>query len=124
MPFVKTTFSLVSNDASLADSDVYSAVLVTLCRQIGQLAQCCEMLVGELVAEVDKVAARTHNLVEKTSKLAAKIEQLDDEAASARKCKFECHCCCEARVQCVTYFSLNWFNAIKQLSYSEYFARV
>jgi hypothetical protein len=85
MPFVKTTFSLVANDESLADSDVYSAVLVALCRQIGQLAHCCELLVGDLVAEVDKVAARTQNLIEKTSKLAAKIEQLDDEAVSASK---------------------------------------
>jgi hypothetical protein len=44
------------------------------------------MLVGDLVAEVDRVTARTQSLIERTTKLAIKVEQLDDdEPVSARK---------------------------------------
>lgn len=80
MPFVKTTLSLVSNDSSLIDPDRHSAILVELCRQIGELAQCCDLLIGELVAEVEKITNRTQSLVERTSKLATKVESLDDES--------------------------------------------
>ena len=80
MPLVKTTLSLVSNDSSLIDPDRHSFILVTLCRQIGELAQCSELLIGELVAEVEKVTNRTQSLVERTSKLATKVESLDGES--------------------------------------------
>jgi len=85
MPLVKTSFAIVRNDSSLIDPDRHSDILVALCRQIGELALCCDLLVGELAAEINKIASRTQSLVERTSKLAVKVESLDYESTTLRK---------------------------------------
>ena len=77
MPLVKTSIKLVSNDLSLVDPDRHCAVLVELCRQIGELANGCEILVAELTSEVESIAGRTQSLIARASRLAVKVESLN-----------------------------------------------